>query len=142
MARLGPIIIIEDDTDDQEILAEVFSDLKVPNELKFFSTCVAALEYLSTTEDKPFLIFCDINLPVISGAEFKKIINEQPHLRRKSIPFVFLTTTSEHHAVLDAYESLSQGFFTKPNSIEQLKQMIKMILDYWKISRHPNPNLI
>ena len=140
--RLGPIIIIEDDQDDQDILREVFNSLNVPNELKFFSLCDDAYNYLKTITDKPFIIFSDINLPKMSGAQLKKRINENVAIRRKSIPFVFLTTTAAHEAVLDAYESLAQGFFTKPNDIESLKRMIQMILDYWKISRHPNPNLI
>jgi CheY-like chemotaxis protein len=142
MARLGPIIIIEDDADDQEIMKDVFTSLNVPNQLKFFGTCVEAYQYLETTSDKPFLIFSDINLPGMSGAELKKKINENVQLRRKSIPYVFLTTTSEHHVVLDAYENLSQGFFTKPNNIGDLKKMIEMILTYWKLARHPNPSLL
>jgi CheY-like chemotaxis protein len=77
----------------------------------------------------------------LQRAELKRKINEIPHIRRKSIPFVFLTTTSAHEAVMDAYESLAQGFFTKPNDVASLKNMIEMILNYWKISRHPNPNL-
>jgi CheY-like chemotaxis protein len=141
MARLGPIIIIEDDADDQEIMKDVFNSLNVPNKLKIFSTCIEAYQYLETTSDKPFLIFSDINLPGMSGAELKKKINENVQLRRKSIPYVFLTTTSEHQVVLDAYESLSQGFFTKPNNIADLKRMIEMILTYWKLARHPNPSL-
>jgi CheY-like chemotaxis protein len=142
MARLGPILIIEDDADDQEMMKDVFNSLNVPNELKFFSTCVEAYQYLETTSDKPFLILSDINLPGMSGAELKKKINENTQLRRKSIPYVFLTTTSEHQAVLDAYESLSQGFFTKPNDIGALKKMIEMILNYWKVAKHPNPSLL
>ena len=140
--RIGPIVIIEDDADDQEGLREVFQALNVPNELKFFNNCSDAYRYLETTRDKPFLIFSDINLPGMSGAELKKKINVNASIRRKSIPFVFLTTTSNHYAVLDAYESLAQGFFTKPNNSESLKQMIEMILNYWKISRHPDPNLL
>ena len=32
----GPVIIIEDDIDDQEMLTEVFQNLKYQNELLFF----------------------------------------------------------------------------------------------------------
>ena len=139
--RLGPIIIIEDDLDDQDLLVEVLQDLKVPNELKCFSNAPDAYAYLETTTDKPFLIFSDINMPLMSGADLKRKINETTLIRRKSIPFVFLTTTSAHEAILDAYESLAQGFFTKPDSMESLRHMIEMILSYWKISQHPDPNL-
>ena len=141
-SRTGPILIIEDDQDDQEILTSVLNDLKVPNELIVFSNCLDAYHYLDTTKDKPFLVFSDINLPGMTGSDLKRKVNETDHIRRKSIPFVFLTTTSNHQAVLDAYESLAQGFFTKPLTAEALRKMVEMILNYWKIARHPDPNLI
>lgn len=140
--RLGPIVIIEDDPDDQVVLKEAFENLKVPNTLRFFSNGKDAYHYLDTTTEKPFLVFSDINLPGMSGAELKRQINSVVHIRRRSIPFVFLTTTSAHAAVMDAYESLAQGFFTKPNNMKSLEQMLEMILNYWKLSRHPDPNLV
>lgn len=140
--RKGPIVIIEDDLDDQEILKEVLKSLQVQNELRTFNNCVSAYDYLENTNDKPFLIFSDINLPGMSGADLKRKINANTRVRRKSIPFIFLTTTSNPKAVLDGYESLAQGFFTKPNSIEDLKQMVGMILNYWKISQHPSADAL
>lgn len=140
--RSGPIVIIDDDADDRELLDSIFKDLEVPNELKYFESCDEAYAYLQTTADKPFIVFSDINMPKMTGFEMKLRINEDEKLRRKSIPFIFLSTTSTHEAILAAYESLSQGFFTKPQKMEDLKAMVKMILNYWKIAGHPNPNLL
>ncbi len=78
----------------------------------------------------------------MSGMELKRKINKDIHVRRKSIPFVFLTTTSNHLVVLESYEILSQGFFTKPDTIAGLKNMIEMIYNYWMIAKHPNPALL
>jgi CheY-like chemotaxis protein len=142
MARIGPIIIIEDDQDDQELMEEVFKSLGVQNQLKFFYSSMDAYSYLRTTEEKPFLILSDINLPQMSGIDLKKKINESEKIRRKSIPFIFLSTSSSHDAVLQAYENLAQGFFTKPQDMDSLKKMIEMILTYWKVCNHPDPNLI
>ncbi|CAA9202471.1 hypothetical protein FLACOL7796_04299 [Flavobacterium collinsii] len=36
MNKSGPIIIIEDDQDHQEFLAQMFKELQSPNELIFF----------------------------------------------------------------------------------------------------------
>lgn len=142
MTKASPIVVIDDDTDDQELLEEVFKSIELTNERIYFSTCEEAYQYLSTTNDVPFIIFSDMNLPIMSGAELKKKINENAAIRRKSIPFIFLTTTSAHQAVMEAYENLAQGFFTKPASFQSLKQMIEMILNYWKVCRHPNPELL
>ena len=41
MNKKGPIIIIEDDEDDQLLLVETFKELKCPNELMFFQDCTS-----------------------------------------------------------------------------------------------------
>jgi CheY-like chemotaxis protein len=137
MPKNGPIIIIEDDSDDQELLTEIFTELQIPNLLKFFSSCLQAFDYLLTTIEKPFLIISDINLPVMTGLEFYKKITSTESLRMKSIPFIFLTTSSDRNIITQAYEMFVQGFFVKPTNIKDLKDMIRMIVDYWKICRHP-----
>ena len=65
MNQGGPIIIIEDDLDDQELLGEAFKQLNVMNEVIFFSDSYKALDYLVTTHIKPFIIFSD-NLVMFS----------------------------------------------------------------------------
>ena len=143
MARSGPIIVIEDDQDDVDMLSEVFGSIGVSNEIIYFNECQSALDFLSNNlAVKPFLIFSDINLPGMTGAEMKKKINESDDLRRRSIPFVFLTTSSAQKAVMEAFENLAQGFFTKPRNMNSLKHMIEMILNYWKLCEHPNPQVI
>jgi DNA-binding NarL/FixJ family response regulator len=88
--------------------------------------------------EKPFLIISDINLPAMSGLEFCKKISESDSLKMKSIPFVFLSTTSDQSVIKQAYQMFVQGFFVKPSSIQELKETIRMILDYWNLCRHPS----
>lgn len=137
-SRNGPIIIIEDDADDQEMMRLVLSELKIPNELKIFDNCPDALNYLMDTPDKPFLVISDINLPSMTGLEMRRRITDSARLRKKSIPFVFLSTSSKQESVELSYELMVQGYFTKPNSLAELKDMMRMIIGYWKVCRHPN----
>lgn len=137
MPKSGPIIIIEDDVDDQELLHDILRELKVPNLVKFFNSCVNALDYLVTTIEKPFLIISDINLPAMTGLELCQKITDNKSLKVKSIPFIFLTTASDQRLIEEAYRMYVQGFFVKPTSIQELKEMVKMIIDYWKVSQHP-----
>jgi CheY-like chemotaxis protein len=132
------IIIIEDDLDDEIFLRDVFIELGFQNQLKFFNNCKAALSFLKTTTDKLFLIICDVNLPGMSGTEFKKEINADPHLRKKAIPFIFYTTSANKLAIEQAYEMTVQGYFVKENSISEIKSTVKVIIDYWKRCKHPN----
>jgi CheY-like chemotaxis protein len=138
MQQNGPIIILEDDQDDREILTEAFKSLGIKNELKFFDDCKKALSYLKTTTDRPFLIISDINMPKMSGNDLKREINKDEHLRRKSIPFIFFTTSAQKSSVATAYELMVQGYFQKANDFNDIRKSIKMIVDYWTICLHPN----
>ncbi len=139
MAITGPIIIIEDDEDDQEFLAQVLEELEVKNEILFFTSCLPAMDYLILTHESPFLILCDVNLPIKTGIEFKSEIDADPLLRKKSIPFVFFSTSDDQPTVNYAYNQLTvQGFFRKASRLQDIKELVKIIIDYWKHCLHPN----
>ncbi|WP_018611203.1 response regulator [Segetibacter koreensis] len=138
MPTSGPIVFIDDDLDDQELYSEAIEQLQLTNQVKFLSDGNEALSYLRTTSDKPFIIFCDINMPVLNGIELRDKINNDENLKRKSIPFIFLTTTATKEVVKQAYFMSVQGFFEKPKSFEEIKSTFRGIIDYWFKCKHPN----
>jgi two-component SAPR family response regulator len=138
MNKTGPIIIIEDDLDDQETLTDVFKALNYSNEIIFFSDGEKALDYLVNTEIEPFIIFSDINLPRLNGVELREKVHNNEDLRIKSIPYLFFTTSAEQKYVIDAYSKSIQGFFVKPSSYEALKKTIRTIVEYWQECVSPN----
>ena len=98
-----------------------------------------ALDYLKTTKEKPFVILCDINLPVMNGIAFKQDIDYNPDLRNKSIPFIFFSTSAERSQVNKAYTELTvQGYFKKESSVEEISKSLSVILAYWELCKHPN----
>lgn len=138
MNKNGPIIVIEDDADDQEVLVAIFKKLDYKNEIIFFSDGFAALEYLSVSHNKPFLILSDINMPKLNGFELREKVYNNEALKMKCIPYLFFTTTATQHAVIDAYSKSVQGFFVKPNNYEKLESTVKTIIEYWKQCISPN----
>lgn len=138
MSNLGPILIIDDDNDECEMMQEILTDLQIKNVLRSFNHGKQALEYLLTTEEKPFLILSDINMPGMSGLELRKRINETPLLQEKSIPFVFLTTSASPPTIKQAFAMSVQGFFEKPHLISGMKVLINEIYHYWSRCKHPN----
>ena len=138
MNKNGPIILVEDDTDDQEILCEVFKILNYKNEIIFFSDGEKALNYLSETNIEPFIIFSDINMPRLTGLELRAMVHQNEDLRLKSIPYLFFTTSAEQKHVVEAYSKSIQGFFVKPLSFQELKDTIKCIVEYWQKCVSPN----
>ncbi len=138
MNKNGPIIIIEGDIDDQDILHEIFKELNYNNKLIFFGDSMQALEYLTVTDIEPFLVLSDINMPKLSGMELREKIHNNEDLRMKSIPYLFFTTSSEQKHVIDAYSRSIQGFFVKPSSYDKLKKIIVKIVEYWQECESPN----
>jgi DNA-binding NarL/FixJ family response regulator len=83
------------------------------------------------------LIISDINLGAVDGFEVRKKILKNEALKNLCIPFVFLTTANHTKAVQDAYSVSCGGFFTKPNSMEELRDTIRTIVEYWSVSCTP-----
>lgn len=134
----GPIVIIDDDPDDQGIYAEAIKAIGIPNEIRAFQSGPQFLEYLNTTEEQPFIILSDINMPGMSGLELKKYIQEDPYLATKGIPFVFISTNATRVSVRHAHALSVQGYFQKPFSMEGIKDMLRILFGYWELCKHIN----
>jgi len=100
--------IIDDEHLAQEILEEYVA--KVPFlELKgiFMSPLEAASQL---KEDKPDLLFLDINMPDLDGLSFIPMLNPKP--------MIILTTAYDHYA-LKAFELEVKDYLVKPFSFER-----------------------
>jgi CheY-like chemotaxis protein len=138
MNKKGPIIIIEDDEDDQAILTQIFKTLNYENQIVFFSDPEEALTALTTSDVEPFIVLSDINMPKLNGLELREKVHNNEDLRVKCIPYLFFTTSAEQDHVIDAYSKSVQGFFVKPDSFAKLEQMIRRIVEYWQDCVSPN----
>jgi two-component SAPR family response regulator len=137
MNKTGPIIIIEDDVEDKEILYDVFKELEIENEIIFFSECHLVLEYLTSIETEPFLILSDIEMPELNGLELRAQIHTNENFRLKGIPYLFFSTWAEQKYVLEAYFNSVHGFFLKPHDWNHIKRTIKIIIEYWQACESP-----
>lgn len=139
MSKSGVILLIEDDIDDRQFLENVFEKLEVKNERVWFENTNDAQAFLSSTSKSLFIIFCDVNLPGRDGLEFKRKIDDDPKLRKKSIPFIFYSTTAYQQDINQAYTQMTiQGFFKKGRDAEETLNIIRTIVNYWALCKHPN----
>lgn len=138
MKHSGPVIFIDDDPDDHAICEEILKEIGVKNPIICFHRCEDVLEYLAReTDSQPYIIICDINIPRLNGIQLKKLIDESPELKKKSIPFVHYSTSGNQSLVERAFENNIQGFFVKETSVEGIKSVFRRIFDYWGTSLHP-----
>lgn len=134
----GLILVVDDDEEDHEILRSACQSLGMCNALRFFHSGHELLEYLKDSREQPFIILCDINMPHINGLDLREIIWKDPHLRDISIPFIFFSTAATASQVRQAYHLTVQGFFLKGNTLDETVRKLRLILEYWAESKHPN----
>jgi CheY-like chemotaxis protein len=134
----GPIIIIEDDEDDQDFLTEIFQKLNYQNKILFFFDGQEALDHINTSDELPFLILSDINMPKLNGFALREKLKTDAKLSNKCIPYLFFSTALNQKTVIDAYSQSVQGFFVKQNSMDELEKTISAIMEYWRRCAAPN----
>ena len=137
MNKNGPILIIEDDIDDQEFLQTTYRKLNYTNELVFLNDGEAAIQYLIQMKSIPFLIISDLNMPKINGIELRARVNENDVINIKCVPYILFSTTVGKNFINDAYLMGIQGYFKKPIDPNELMTTLKNIIEYWKISYSP-----
>jgi len=75
------------------------------------------------------LILLDLNMPGMGGKEFLKQIKADEVL--KQIPVVILTTSNAERDIMDSYKLQAAGYVHKPVSLDEFKQVMGEIEDYW-----------
>ena len=133
----NPIIIIDDDFDDLELFQDAFKELGIENEIIVFNDGNKFYDYMSATDKKSFFIFCDVNMARINGFELKKKIFDNEEIRLRCIPFLMLSTSGAPESILEAYSLNVQGYFVKPTSMSEIKDMFEIVVKYWGISQRP-----
>jgi CheY-like chemotaxis protein len=95
-----------------------------------------ALAYLqSETEEKPFLILLDLNMPRMSGTELLEAIKKDETLR--TIPVVVLTTSEEPSDVVASFGWSVAGYVVKPLDYTRFRETVQAIDSYWNLSQLP-----
>ncbi len=126
----NPIIIIDDDNEDLELIKNAFAELNIENKIIAFNDGFKFIEYMKAAKGGTLFILCDINMHKITGIELKKLIHDDEKLRIKCVPFIFLSTSYASTSIMEAYSYGVQGYFIKPNDFEKLKGMLQDMITY------------
>ncbi|MGV3556955.1 response regulator [Larkinella arboricola] len=134
----GPIVFIDDDEEDQFILKPILESIAPNSPILFFNNGEKAIDFLRTTDERPFLIISEVIMKNMSGLELRRQIEQDKELKKRSIPFIFFTHPAYKQWVEEAYELTIQGFFEKKSSTKEIKQQLEAIVSYWTNCLHPN----
>lgn len=131
-----PVLAVEDDDVDAEILRRVFWELRVPNPLARALHGEDALEWLRRdTNGPPALILLDLSLPVMNGIELLQVLKGDARLRR--IPVVVLTTSKLEADKLASFDLSVAGYLVKPVDYGEFIDVIRTLDTYWTVSQTP-----
>jgi CheY-like chemotaxis protein len=139
MVGIAPltILLVEDDPADQKLIKTSLKSQRIANDLHIVSTAQEGFDFLysrghySGGTASPDLILLDLNMPGMGGKEFLKQIKAAESLKR--IPVVILTTSSSETDIADGYQLQAAGYVHKPVSLDEFRQVMGEIEDYWFI---------
>lgn len=124
------ILLAEDDIDDQELLAEAFSEIDPTIKLNSFSTGKKFLNHLEDLPETeiPDMIILDYNIPEINGAEILKWLQENKRFQNV-VKLVWSTSNSSLYE--DSCLSLgARAYLVKPSNISALMELARKMLTY------------
>lgn len=112
-------------------------DLNVPSKLVHAADGQEALEYLrNKSNEKPYVILLDLNMPRMNGLEFLKILKADG--THKRIPVIALTTSTKEEDIAQSFELGVAGYIVKPIDYKEFQQAISIIQSYWTLSELPD----
>lgn len=122
------VLLADDDKDDRLFFKYAIEELKIQTVVTMVNDGVELMNYLSTTENqKPDLVFLDLNMPRKGGMECLKEIRTNKLYNDLSIA-IYSTSGSEK----DIEESFVLGaniYITKPNDFTSLKKILAEVIN-------------
>jgi len=122
------ILLGEDDSDDQEMLKDVFASVDATFVLFFVNNggeILSALEKLKN-DQMPCLIVLDYNMPGLNGADILRELSSNP--RYKNIPKVVWSTSGSEKFRKLCLELGAMDYVIKPNNINDLEKTARYML--------------
>ena len=122
------ILLGEDDSDDQEMLKDVFASVDTSIILFFVNNggeILSALEKLKD-DQMPCLIVLDYNMPGLSGADILRELSS--NRRYKDIPKVVWSTSGSEKFRNLCLELGAVDYVIKPNNIKDLENTARYML--------------
>lgn len=140
------ILIIEDDKNDQLMIERGFKAAGVVTPIHIVNNGHEALCYLKgegefhDRERFPFptTILTDLKMPVMDGFEVLKVLKDHPHWA--VIPTIVLTASSDLDDIKKSYMLGASAVHTKPSELDELRELLKNLTDYWAWVEVPESN--
>lgn len=137
MASDRPILLVEDNPDDEALTLRAFAKNRIENPVIVARDGLDAVNYLFAsgrhagrdTSIMPAVIFLDLKLPRIDGLEVLRRIRADS--RTALLPVVILTTSRERQDIHEAYRLGANSYIRKPVDFERFLHTVGLLGQYW-----------
>lgn len=125
------ILLAEDDEDDRQFFKESFERMKLNTRLVMVTDGVYLIDYLKNNpDDKPHLVFLDLNMPRKDG--FECLYEIRHDLGLKDLPVAIYSTSNASIDMEEAFRLGANIYIRKPSSFDMLnKIIIKVVSINW-----------
>jgi two-component system response regulator len=132
-----PILLVEDNPDDEALAVRAFSKLHISNELVVTRDGVEALDYLFNTgryansdaNPLPSVVLLDLKLPKIDGLEVLRRV--RAHEKTQILPVVILTSSKEEQDIVQGYNLGANSYVRKPVDYNEFVQAVSQLGVFW-----------
>ena len=125
MKTVQAVLMIDDDSEDREIFAEIVEAIDPSIKFVGISSAEEALLQLQKEgASLPDVIFVDLNMPVMDGRQFLIEIKSVSHLQH--IRVIIYSTSSEPRHKAELLKLGASAFITKPSDLSVLKNELEI----------------
>src|SRR5712691_2378754 len=140
-----PILLIEDNPDDETLTLRALKRNNIKNEVVVARNGAEALDYLFGTGPyagrdltvMPQVILMDLKLPKIDGLEVLRRLRANKLTRL--LPVVILTSSNEEQDRVNGYLLGANSYVRKPIDFGQFMDAVRELGLYWLILNEPAP---
>ncbi len=138
-----PILLVEDNPDDEALTLRAFNKNRIGNAVIVARDGVEALDYLfgnghhagRDISIMPAVVLLDLKLPRIDGLEVLRRIRANE--RTSLLPVVILTTSKEQQDIYEGYSLGANSYIRKPVDFEKFIQAVGQLGLYWLVLNEP-----
>ncbi len=144
MRSLKPILLVEDNLNDLELVLDALKRNKLVNRIVSARHGGEALDYLyrrgtfaGREDDDPIFILLDLKMPKVDGLEVLRQIKTYDRLRM--IPVVMLTSSNEESDLVKSYSLGVNSYVVKPVDFGRFVDVIRQLGLFWAVINEPPP---
>lgn len=132
MVDVKSIMLVDDDDISNFVTKDVIEKSDVVEDVFVALNGREALDLLKakceeSDEDKPLLIFLDINMPVMDGFEFLEEFEEYSDDLKEDVYVVMLTSSEDEDDVKRAKLHTISGYIPKPLTLEKMTEVMSKL---------------